>query len=166
MLRQTLTQTDGSPQLRGGGLAGDIRNGCWECTCVRGTIRKRERLLEQGSHGLSLPPALGQVFEADFLWPLREAYVMCGFRETPGEWLQRRFHQKPLFHHLVSRRGGGPRSSGIISFRKHEHSDSLCPTQRQGILTPCLLVYSPDNRACGVSAKNLKFCWSVTHCTK
>ena len=62
-----LMQTNRSLWLRGGGLAGDFRRGCWGSTCVP----VASSLSVGGWWGLAVrvphpPPALGKVVDADF----------------------------------------------------------------------------------------------------
>lgn len=119
MFRQTLTHTDRSPRLRGGGLAGDFRNGCWESTCV------------PGCHPPAQEAGLGWVVEAAFTWPFREPNMMSGSRKTPGEW--RTFHQESLCDHLLlacHQAGQTLRNSRTVGCRRnwHEHLGALIHT--------------------------------------
>lgn len=159
MFRQMLTQTDGSSPPRVGGLAGDFRNGYRESTCV--LLASSISMGGWCSWAATAPRpsrALGLVVEADFTMAFGEPYVICGLRETPGEWS----HSVTTCLLPVSRQG--PRSNRITSFLRnwHEHSGSLIPAEREGIFILCLLLYSPDIRL--TDFKNPKFCWSVTNC--
>lgn len=70
MFRQMLTQTDGSPPLKGGGLAGDFRTGCRQSTCVLVASSISMGWVELGGQGSSSFPSPRFGVEADFTWPL------------------------------------------------------------------------------------------------